>query len=203
MAKSQTVDVFPIFRTERQAELLRLLLLQPERQFKGVELAERMGDLPQTTSRELRRLVGAGIVEEQAVGRTKLYRASIDSPFYTHLRALVELALGPEAELRRRLAAIDGVEVAAIFGSWARGENLRPTSDVDVLVVGSASYEELADAANEIEPLIGREVQLVTYTWEELDRRIADDSVFVSSVLEGALKPLVGDVERVRERVRS
>jgi predicted nucleotidyltransferase len=178
-----------------------VLLLQPDREFKGNELAALMGDLPQTTSKELRRLVGSGLVVERAVGRTKLYRAGTDSPFYEHLRALVELAFGPETELRQRLAAVQGIDVAAIFGSWARGEHLRPTSDIDVLVVGSPSYDELADTANAVEPLIGREVQLVTYSWDELDQRIADDSVFVSSVLEGPLTPLVGDVQRLRRRI--
>jgi len=203
MAKSKTLDVLPIFRTERQAELLRLLLLQPERRFKSGELAELTGDLPGTTSKELRRLVDAGLIEEQKIATAKLYRAATDSPFYEHLRALVELALGPEHELRRRLAEIDGIDVAVIFGSWARGKDLRPTSDVDVLVVGAAAYEQLADAANEIEPLIGREVQLMSYTWDELDARIADDSAFVADVLRGPLKPLVGDAERLRGRLKA
>jgi predicted nucleotidyltransferase len=185
----------PIFRTERQAELLRLLLLQPERRFKGVELAELTGDLPGTTSKELRRLVDAGLIEEQKIATAKLYRAATDSPFYEHLRALVELSMGPEMELRRRLSAIDGIDVAVIFGSWARGKDLRPTSDVDVLVVGTAAYEQLADAANEIEPLIGREVQLMSYTWDELDARIADDSAFVADVLR--------DAERLRGRLKT
>ena len=200
MPKQPTVDVFPIFRTEHQAEILRLLLLQPERKFKGMELADLTGRPKQTTSAELKRLVSAGIITEEEVATAKLYQAATDSPFYPHLRALVELSMGPETELRRRLSEIDGIEVAVMFGSWARGTGLRPTSDVDVLVVGTAPYEKLADAANEVEPLIGRDVQIVSFTWDELDQRIAADSGFVANVLGGPLKPLVGDVELLRER---
>jgi predicted nucleotidyltransferase len=200
MPKSPTVDVLPIFRTARQAELLRLLLLQPDRQFKQVDLAEAMGDLPQTTGKELRRLVAAGLVEESAVGSAKFYRAAVESPFYEPLRTLVELALGPEAELRRRLSSIRGVDFAAIFGSWARGKRLRPTSDIDVLIIGDADFADLADAAAEVEGIVSREIQIVPLTWTELDERIASDSGFVKNVLRSPMKPLVGALAAVKKR---
>jgi predicted nucleotidyltransferase len=200
MPKSSSVDVFPIFRTARQAELLRLLLLQPDKQFKQIDIARALGDVHQTTGRELRRLVSAGIVEESPMGTAKLYQAATRSPFYAPLRELVELALGPEAELRARLSGIRGVDFAAIFGSWARGSDLHPASDVDVLVVGGAPYEELADAASEVESIVGREVQIVALTWSELKGRIAADSGFVTNVLNSPMKPLVGQIAELRER---
>jgi predicted nucleotidyltransferase len=200
--KLPALEVLPIFRTAHQAELLRILLTQPDRKFKGVELAEMTRRPAPTTYKELNRLVGAGILEEEDVPPAKLYRAATDSPFYEHLRALVELALGPEAELRRRLANVDGVDVAAVFGSWARGTKIRPLSDVDVLVVGNALFEDLADAASEIEPLIGREIQIISYTWPELRERVTSDSGFATSVLNGPLTPLVGDLDKLRDASR-
>lgn len=200
MPRSGTLDVLPIFRTERQAQLLRLLLLQPEREFKQTELADLLGDLQQTVGKELKRLVGAGVVDEKDVGAAKFYRAAVDSPFYEHLRALVELALGPEVELRQRLSAIEGVDFAAIFGSWARGTKIRPTSDIDVLVIGEVKFEEVADAAAEVEEMAGREIQVVALTWDEFDHRLAADSGFVTNVINGPMKPLVGDLAAVKER---
>ncbi len=198
--KSPTIDVFPIFRTQHQADLLRLLLLQPDRKFTGVELAELTGRPASTTYPELRRLVSAGIIREEEVATAKYSQAATNSPFYEHLRALVQLAMGPEAELRARLSTIDGIDVAVIFGSWARGTDLHPTSDVDVLVVGTPAYEQLADAASEVEALIGRDVQIISYSWEELDQRIASDSGFVKNVLNGPIKALLGEVQTLRER---
>jgi predicted nucleotidyltransferase len=200
MPKSATVDGFPIFRTARQAALLRVLFLHPDRQFNQSELARMLGDLPQTTGKELRRLVASGLVEEFPNGSAKFYQAATESPFYVPLRQLIDLALGPEAELRTRLSDIAGVDVAAIFGSWARGSGLRPTSDIDVLVVGDASYDDVADAAAEVEEIIGRDVQVVPLTWTELDERIAADSGFVTNVLNSPMKPLVGRVEDLKLR---
>ena len=203
VAKSNTLDVLPIFRTEIQARLLALLLLQPERRFKGVELAGLTNRIPQTVSKELRRLERAGVVEVEEMGTAKLYRAAADSPFYEHLRGLVELALGPEIELRRQLEQISGVEVAVIFGSWASGTRLRPTSDVDLLVVGTPNFDELVAAAAEVERLAAREIHIIPYTWQELDDRIARDSGFVKNMLAGPLTPLVGDPNLLRKRVHA
>ena len=92
--------------------------------------------------------------------------------------------------------------MAVIFGSWGRGTDLRPTSDIDVLVVGNAAYEDIADVANAVEALAGREVQLIVYSKKELDQRTADNSGFVKDVLRGPLTPLVGDPDTLRRRRR-
>jgi predicted nucleotidyltransferase len=49
---------------------------------------------------------------------------------------LLERTVGVEAELRRALVDVPGVDAAFIHGSFAKKNKLRPTSDVDVLVLG-------------------------------------------------------------------
>jgi predicted nucleotidyltransferase len=191
--RPSTVASLPIFRSELQARLLALVLPSPERRWTAAELQERLDAVQQTLSNELRRLAAAGLLEVETVGRTKLYRAATASPLYEPLRELVERTLGVEELLRAKLGEIEGVEVAAIFGSWAAGTPTRPASDIDLLVVGRVDFERVADALRQVEEVAGREIHLVLYARDELRDKLAAGSGFVSNVLRGELKPLIGD----------
>jgi predicted nucleotidyltransferase len=187
----------PIFRSTLQARLLALLLSDPERRWTARELETRLDAVQQTLNNELRRLVGAGLLHADAVGRTKLYRAAVESPLFEPLRELVARTVGAEAMLARALGGLAGVEAAAIFGSAASGEPLRPSSDVDVLVVGDVDFDRVADAVRPVEEVAGRDVHLVAYRLDELRARAGADG-FARSVLQGPLRMLVGDEAELR-----
>ena len=138
----------------------------------------------------------AGVIERRMVGRSALYRRAEASPLLEPLTTLVERTLGLEPELRKRLGGLDGVEAAAIFGSWAAG-TIGPRSDVDVLVIGEPDADELERAARAVERLAGREVNLTLYDRADWAKRVADGSGFASTVLERPLIPLVGEIPGV------
>jgi len=192
--RTKTLPILPIFRSRLQARLLALLFLHSEREWAGAELARRVGSPRQTVNDEMRRLEAAGLVVASETGTAKLYRAATESPLYEPLRELVEKTLGVEAALKRVLADLPGVEVAVIYGSWA-AERLRPTSDIDVLVVGDVSFDDVADVVREVEELAGREIGITAYTRRELEEQLRTGSGFVSNVLAREMKPLVGDPE--------
>jgi predicted nucleotidyltransferase len=192
--RTKALPILPIFRSVLQARLLALIFLHSEREWPGAELARRTGAPRQTVNDEMRRLEAAGLVVASETGTAKLYRAATESPLYEALRELVEKTLGAEAALKRVLGEVPGIEVAVIYGSWA-AERLRPGSDIDVLVVGDASFDDVADAVREVEELAGREIGINVYTREEIDEQLRTGSGFVRSVLSAEMKPLVGDPE--------
>jgi len=57
-----------------------------------------------------------------------------------------------------------GISKAAVFGSFVRGENTE-TSDIDILVefLGKKSLFDLAGLKIELEEVLGREVDVLTY----------------------------------------
>ncbi len=133
--------VLPLFRSDLQARVLAILLLDCGEGVPTPDLARRTGAAAASLHRELHRLEDAGLIEHDRIGRTKRYRVAVSSPVHAPLRELVERTLGVEAQLRARLEALAGVEAAAIFGSWAAGR-VTPSSDVDVLVVGDLVVNE-------------------------------------------------------------
>ena len=93
----------------------------------------------QTVSTEARRLLAAGIIQWNVVGRNKVLAVVDDHPAINALRTLVDLTVGPLVSLKR-LYDVDGVEHVWVFGSWARrhlGEPGPTPRDIDVLVVGT------------------------------------------------------------------
>jgi predicted ArsR family transcriptional regulator len=131
--------LLPLLRSRTQAELLALLVLHPEASYTVADLARDLVVTDMSVRRELERMVDAGIVEREAVGRQGIYRASTASPLFEPLHELVEKSIGGEVQLREMLEETPGIEGAAIFGSWARGR-IDAESDVDLLVVGDIDY---------------------------------------------------------------
>lgn len=85
-------------------------------------------------------------------------------------RADVE-ALGPEPLLRSALAAVNGIERAFIYGSWADPAERSP-ADIDLLVIGDPDVGEVYDAASAVEAEIGRPVNITVRSpaeWAEAD----------------------------------
>lgn len=134
------------------------------------------------------------MVERERLGRIHRFRACANSPLYGPLRELIEASIGVEAELSKRLAATSGVEVAAIFGSWAAGD-LEAGSDIDVIVVGNFDRSALAKAMRKIEDLAQRDIQLVMLTRREFRDRLRRRSGVVRSIAERPIIPLVGDIQ--------
>lgn len=187
--------LLPIFRSDLQARLLSILLLEEGDPIPTPELARRTGASAASLHRELRRLADAGLIERDAVGRTKRYWAARGSPLHEPLRDLVTRSLGVEATLRSRLQSLPGVEAAAIFGSWAAGR-VGPDSDIDLLVVGNVDRDGLLALAREVELLAGREVNVTAYRPAEFRRLRGERAGFLATVLDRPLIPLVGDLPR-------
>ena len=92
--KQPSLDALPVFRSVMQAQMLGLLLSNPERPWSNKELAERLDAELRTVAKETRRLARAGLLKSESVGKTLLYSAAADSPFYRPLleRAAILLA---------------------------------------------------------------------------------------------------------------
>lgn len=100
------------------------------------------------------------------------------------VRDLVRRTIGAPAVLRRHLEQVHGVESAVIFGSYADGR-LKSDSDVDVLVVGEVDRDQLTEALEAAATELGREVNEVVLTRNELVRRRAAGNGLVKSIDSG------------------
>jgi predicted nucleotidyltransferase len=191
--QSSQKGITALFASATIGLLLRVLVLQPQREFYQRELQRLTGAHLRQLQRDLARLVESGFVESRVHGNRVYYRAVASNPGFPALRSLVLTTLGAEGSLRAALVELgQGVDAAFVYGSFARGEE-RPDSDVDVLVVGSVSRRALAAALSSAARELGRELNPALFSPDEYVARCKAGDHFIASVLAGPRVWLVGD----------
>jgi predicted nucleotidyltransferase len=143
--------------TKTQQKVLGLLFGKPDKRFYTNEIMRRVAMGRGTVSRELDRLVRAGLLTVNRVGNQNYYQANPECPVYEELLSIVrKLAFVEDTDMDRKVnvngdvlkiggrlsiarSALDAlikryhIKRLALFGSAARGE-MTPTSDIDLLV---------------------------------------------------------------------
>ena len=188
-ARSQ---LLPLLRSPLLGELLAWIFLHPEESYSVTELARRFAVSQSTVSREADRLAETGLVRAERRGNLRLLRADLTNPLARPLTELLALTYGPAAVLADLLPSLPGVDEAYVYGSWAArygGEAGPPPRDVDVLVVGDADEDDLADAARSAERRLGREVNI--HRVSAAQWRSPGDDPFLASVRSRPLYTVV------------
>ena len=163
MDRRPAPSLLPILRSQQQAEILALLLGDPERELSLTEISQLTGAPHPSVYREVQRAEQAGLVTTRKIGNTRLVRADAGSPYYPGLADVLTRAFGVPAVLADTLRTVSGIDAAYIFGSWAaRHEGQpgrRPVGDIDVLVLGRPDRDQLYEAVGIAEKRLGRQVQ--------------------------------------------
>jgi DNA-binding transcriptional ArsR family regulator len=187
-----------LFPAVRQ-EILAATLLSPERSWYLSELAAHLKTSPSSLQRELEALAASGILERKREGRRTYYRAEIASPVFAELRDLFSKTAGLVPLLQ---AELDGfgqkIAWAAIYGSIARGQE-QAQSDIDLLIVGPVSMQELLPALRRVERQFGREVNVTRYSEDEFRAKRRSGNHFLNSVLKSNLITVVGSLNELEK----
>jgi len=170
-----------LFGRTRRA-VLALLYGHADEEFYLREIIRAAGAGQGAMQRELGLLVGAGLVLRRAHGRQVYFRANPENPIYKELRGLLLKTAGVADVLREALAPLAAsISVAFVYGSVARGEERR-ASDVDLLVVGDASFAAVAQALAPAQRRLGREVNPTVFTPAEFKQKLTAGHHFLRSV---------------------
>lgn len=134
------------------------MLLHPERATTLAQLSRDLGIAMSTAQLEVNRLLDAGLLTAEQVGRARQLRVNPDNRLVPALTTLVMQAFGPLTVIAEEFGDLDAAAVV-IFGSWAArydGEVGPPPGDVDVLVLGERSARgAMYDAAERAEARLG------------------------------------------------
>lgn len=187
--RTQAPLLAPIFRSEGQARLLSVALLDGE--YSLSELAGRADLAYGTAHREVGRLLNAGILSERLVGRTRLIRANDASPLVSPLREILVITTGPVALLREEFERIDGIEAAFLYGSFAarmHGVSGAAPQDIDVMVIGGPRADAVYDACSRVETAVRRPVNPTIMTRAEIEV----ESGYLQDLRAHPVVPIVG-----------
>jgi DNA-binding transcriptional ArsR family regulator len=165
--RSAAPALLPIFRSRLQADILAALLLNPDNEYTVTELARRLHAPLSTLHGEVRRLTDAGLLLRREVGRSALVRANRGNRIIQPLAEVLLLSWGAAQVVAEEFSRLDGAEEVLIFGSWAARYHQRPGKpphDIDVLVIGQPSREDVYDAADRAQHRLGMPVSPVIRT---------------------------------------
>lgn len=166
--------------------------VHPEDASHGREIQRRTGLTPRSLQTELSRLESLEVVRRRREGRLVRYELNEGNPRWRALRALVRELADPVDVVRNALSDVPGIQACFIFGSFARGDT-REDSDVDVFLLGEDIPERvLYQRTMEASILLGREVNVVQMTCDDLAQRIQSGSSFIRDVLRRPKLWLVG-----------
>ena len=148
-----------------RAEIVRLLFLDPEEELHLRELARLCGMAVGALQNEVQKLEELELISTRRDGNRLYYRANDHHPIYPELHGLAEKTSGIAERLKEALSNIEGIEFAFLYGSMAAGEE-RASSDLDLMVLGSAGLRKVAPKVSPVSETIGREINVVGSAYE-------------------------------------
>ena len=179
--------------------ILALLLLHPDQTFYVREIARLTGVPAGSLHRELTALAAAGLLTRSSAGNQVRYQADRACPVFEELAGIFRKTAGLADVLRDALEPLGrAVRLAFIFGSVAQGTE-RATSDVDVMVVGSASFPRVVEVLAPAAEKLRREVNPVVMAADTFRAKLKARDRFVSRIAREPRIVLLGDDSELRE----
>ena len=173
--------------------LLALLYGRADQSFYTRQIAREVDASVGAVQRELENLSKVGLIVRKSVGSQVFYQANRNAPIFREMHALVNKTVGIFSILQAALQPLSKrIVVAFVYGSVAREEETTQ-SDVDLMVVGKATLDEVLSRISPVEKSIGRPINPTVYSVAEFKSKIASRNHFLNAVLKGQKVFLVGN----------
>lgn len=183
-------------------QTLSLLLLHSDQSYFVREIARLTGVPVGSLHRELKVLAEAGLLIRTKAGNHVRYQVNRECPIFEELAGIFRKTAGLADVLRDALEPVTAkVSLAFIFGSFAEG-NEQATSDVDVLVVGSASFASVVEAMSGSREQLRRDVNPVVMTRVQFRAKYNEKDRFVSRIVREPKIYLIGDAGELGKLTR-
>lgn len=197
-----TEALFPEVRTRLLAAIMR----DADREWYLSELAAFCGLRPSSLQREVAMLARVGILAMRRSGNRIYYRANRENPIFPELQSLMTKTAGVRDVVLNALENVTTeIRLAFVFGSIAAGKETS-VSDLDLMVIGDVSLEDLDAPISEIASRTNRIVNLVAYDVAEFREKVNSGNHFLTTVLRNEKMFIIGserDLEAALERGES
>ncbi len=175
-----------LFSSAIRAEVLALLLNNPDEKFYVREIATLVRKNPSGVKRELDNLEKMGILTSKRVANLKYFQAEKKSPLFAELKNLIAKSLGIHGALKALLKT-SNVKLAFIFGPYAESED---ADTVSLLIVGSNTLP--MESIRDIEEKFGKKVHITVIDENEFKSRKESGEAELEKLLSGNKIMLMG-----------
>jgi predicted nucleotidyltransferase len=186
-----------LFSSRVRVEVLSAFLMNPERELYLREVARLTGEDYKNVSMELRNLGEIGLLSSRSEGNLKYFSLNKEFVIYEELKSIFMKTRGAVGILKEAVSGKRDIDYAFIYGSFAAGGE-RAESDIDLMVIGRASLEEVLALIRGPEEKLSREINVSLYDLQEIRKRVKDSDPFIMEVLGGSKIMLIGDENELR-----
>jgi predicted nucleotidyltransferase len=189
-----------LFSSRVRVEILSTFLMNPEKERYVREVARITGEDYKNVSRELRNLEEIGLLSSRNEGNLRFFGLNKGFVIYEELKSIFMKTKGAVGVLKEAMSRGREIDYAFIYGSFAMGTE-RAESDIDVMVIGGISLEDVLALIRGPEETLSREINVSLYDLQEIQRRVKDSDPFIREVLGGSKIMLLGDEDELRRTI--
>ena len=184
---------------QTRGAILALLYGRADQSFYTRQIAREVDASVGAVQRELENLSKVGLIVRTSLGSQVFYQANRDASIFREMQSLVKKTTGIFSVLRSALHPLaTRILVAFVYGSVAREEETAQ-SDVDLMVVGKATLDEVLSRLSTVEKTVGRPINPTVYSVAEFKSKLTSGNHFLTAVLKGQKVFLLGDEDELRK----
>ena len=166
-----------------QKDILTLFFSQPQWQLYVHEIGKVLGKKPGVFQKALNALEREGILKSERRGNQRVISLNQDYPLLKEVGKIIQKTAGIENLLEKLVSKEPGVEIALIFGSYAK-DRMKTVSDIDLLLVSQKDVEDkILERIEAIEGRILREINPKFYTTGEYLQKKKNKDPFLREIL--------------------
>jgi predicted nucleotidyltransferase len=190
-----------LFSSKARVEILKLFLFNPENSFYQRQISTITHQPIRGVQREVVKLQTLGIIEKSIQGNRIYYKLNRKCPIFQELKSILFKSVGITDVLRNNIKG-EGIEIAFIYGSYARGEE-GLLSDIDLMVIGDISSKELSGILSKPKKELMREINYAVFAPKEFIVKIRQKDHFLTSLLKEKKIFIVGDENEFKRFIKS
>lgn len=186
------MDIAKIFTSKTRKELFRLYFTNPDREYYLRELERILGIPVSMVRKELLHLEQDGIFSSKKQGNLTYFYLNKDYPLFEELKSIVDKTIGVQGLLRKTLQTIEKIEIAFIYGSYAKREE-SAASDIDLFIIGDINEDALVTVIRKAEKILKREINYGLYARQDFQKKKQEGESFILELMKNPKIFLIGD----------
>lgn len=192
-----TSKIDRLFGSRTRVQILSKLLMNPDKSFYLRELSRELKIPYSMLYKEEKNLVSLAVAIEEKRGKVTLVSANKNLPFFAELKKIMIKTAGLGDLFKNALSEFKEIKYALIYGSFASGEESE-ISDIDLLVIGRATEDDLLSMTSKIEKEIGREINYILWSEDEFTKRAKMEHHLLRDIAGKPIIMLVGEENEFR-----
>lgn len=174
-------------------KILNLFFQNPEKEYYLREMSRYLDCEPGFFQHAINGLIKEGILIDERKGNLRLFKLNKKYPLYEEVKKIISKTLGIEAQLKKLVHKLKGIEYAFIFGSIAKGKEYAE-SDIDLMLIGQIDQDDLINKINALEENLKREVNYHVYGKKEVIQKLASKNEFLTRIFREPKIVLKGNI---------